>query len=281
MKTPTRNLILASTLVLAATSWTGTASAQVETRTLVDVRQETQIWTTYALNPYLRASDLKVSVQGGKATLTGTVDEGINKDLAKQIALGVSGIDSVDNKISVEPDYAPVATSDARTFGEFIDDASITAAVKSKLLWSKYSDGLSTDVDTKNSNVTLTGTADSPVAKDLAGRLAKNTRGVESVDNQLIVKKPEQLKKNEKADDKIKGDAAKGHEIADTWITAKVKSTFMYSRNVASSDISVTTSNGAVDLSGMVDSGAERALAIEIAQNIKGVKGVTAENLKF
>jgi osmotically-inducible protein OsmY len=55
----------------------------------------------------------------------------------------------------------------------------------------------------------------------------------------------------------------------------------MYSNNVNSSNISVTTDKGIVDLSGTVDSGAERELAIEIAQNLRGVKSVTSKNLKF
>ena len=46
----------------------------------------------------------------------------------------------------------------------------------------------------------------------------------------------------------------------------------MMSSNVAGSDIAVSTDKGIVTLSGNVDSGAERALAIELAQNVEGVK---------
>lgn len=290
MRTTFQRMILISTLAVAATGWMNSAVAETMKKTLTDVRQETQIWTTYALSPYLRSSDIKVSVQDGKATLSGTVEEGVSKDLAKQIALGVSGIKDVDNKIAIKADYSPAESSEARSFGEFIDDASVTAAVKSKLLWSRYADGLATDVDTKNGKVSLTGTADSAAAKELAGRLAKNTHGVKSVDNQLTLNKSaksEDAKEDKKSgksegDDKNKEEVSKaGQEISDTWITTKVKSTFMYSNNVNSSNISVTTDKGIVDLSGTVDSGAERELAIEIAQNLRGVKSVTSKNLKF
>jgi hyperosmotically inducible periplasmic protein len=67
--------------------------------------------------------------------------------------------------------------------------------------------------------------------------------------------------------------------ISDSWITTKVKSTFFYSRNVSGSDIEVITLNGVVTLRGHVDSGAERALAIELAQNLRGVKSVNAKDL--
>ena len=85
----------------------------------------------------------------GKATLTGKVEEDVNKDLAKQIALGVDGVKEVDNQILIQSDYKAPANSSARAYGEAMDDASITAAVKSKLLWSKYTSAMSTGVSTK------------------------------------------------------------------------------------------------------------------------------------
>ena len=85
-----RNLLLVSAIAAAIA---GTAFATAKpTQAVIEARQETQIWTTYALSPYLRANDLKVVVHEGKATLTGNVAEDVNKDLAKQIALGVDGI---------------------------------------------------------------------------------------------------------------------------------------------------------------------------------------------
>ena len=116
--------------------------------------------------------------------------------MAKQIALGVSGIKTVDNQIKVESDYvSPARTSEERSFGEVVDDATITASVKSKLLWGKNTDGLKMDVDTRMGEVTLHGNADSGASKELAGRMAGNTRGVVSVDNQLVVDKSHPLPK--------------------------------------------------------------------------------------
>ena len=242
-----------------------------------DARQETQIWTTYALNPYLRANNLGVSVHNGKATLTGTVEEGVNKDLAKQIALGVSGVKEVDNQIIVRADYVLPARSADRSYGEVIDDATVTSAVKSKLLWSKYTSGLTTDVDTKQGRVTLKGTAESGAASDLASRLALNTRGVLSVDNQLVV---DGMKPGTAATAAAKSSALEAEKnIADSWITTKVKSTFLYSGNVDGADIAVSTKSGIVTLTGKVSSGAERALAIELAKNVRGVKSVQSKGL--
>ena len=69
------------------------------------------------------------------------------------------------------------------------------------------------------------------------------------------------------------------NDVADGWITTKVKSTYMYSTNVNGSDIAVSTNSGVVTLTGKMDSGAERALAIELARNVRGVKSVDSNLL--
>jgi len=275
MNMQSRKLRLASCIGLAMVAISGGSVADTLSQDVTEARQETQIWTTYALSPYLRANDLKVSVHAGKATLTGKVEEEVNKDLAKQIALGVSGIKEVDNQILVQADYTPPKPTSDRGYGEIIDDATVSAAVKSKLIWSKHTDGLVTEVDTNRGKVTLKGTAETAAARDLAYRLAINTRGVTSVDNQLVVKG-----KKPGVADAVKSSANEtGKDVADAWITTKIMSTYMLSSNVDGSDITVTTTGGVVKLTGKVDSGAERALAIELAENVRGVKSVQVKGL--
>jgi osmotically-inducible protein OsmY len=235
---------------------------------LLEARQETQIWTTYALSPYLRAHEITVDVDNGKATLSGKVDEDVNKELAKQIALGVSGIKEVDNKIMVQADYVPKAST--QNYGQIIDDATVTAAVKSRLAWSKYVDSSEVHVETKAGRVTLTGEVPNAETKESVKRLAIGTRGVVAVTNQLTV-----------SSKSASTSAKPAQAISDAWITTKVKSTFFYSRNVSGSDIEVNTLNGVVTLKGKLDSGAERALAIELVQNLRGVKSVNAKDLSF
>ncbi|WP_238946874.1 BON domain-containing protein [Seongchinamella unica] len=102
-------MMLASTIMLSLAGGSSAIAADKMAQQLTDARQETQISTTYSLSSYLRATDLKVSVRNGRATLTGTVEDGVNRDLAKQIALGVSGITDVDNQIVIQQDYSPPA----------------------------------------------------------------------------------------------------------------------------------------------------------------------------
>ena len=270
-----RNFMFASAILLTMSPTEPLLAADAVTTSMDDVRQESQIATSYALNPYLRANDLKVSVQKGKAILTGKVDEKVSKELASEIARGVSGITDVDNQIVVEANYLP--NYGRSGFGDQIDDASISAAIRSKLQWNKDVDAVGTTVSTKAGRVTLTGTADSKVAKDIANRLAMNTRGVNSVNNQLVIQDNPMTKEQK---DLLKTED-ESHNISDSWITAKVKSSFMYSSNISGGDIDVSTNDGIVTLTGKVASGSERSLAIETAQNIRGVKSVKSSALLF
>nr|WP_298172406.1 BON domain-containing protein [uncultured Pseudomonas sp.] len=71
-----------------------------------------------------------------------------------------------------------------------------------------------------------------------------------------------------------------GEVVSDTWITSKVKSTFLADDSLSGMDIKVETNKGVVSLSGVVDSEAERDLAVSKAREIKGVTAVSADGLK-
>jgi hyperosmotically inducible protein len=80
------------------------------------------------------------------------------------------------------------AKSAANKAGNAIEDGAITAKVKTALLADPDVKGLMIDVDTKDGVVTLKGTADKPANKDRAVAIAKDTSGVKSVEDQLVVK---------------------------------------------------------------------------------------------
>ena len=72
--------------------------------------------------------------------------------------------------------------------GNAVEDGAITAKVKTALLADPDVKGLAIDVDTKNGVVTLKGTADKAANKSRAVAIAKDTSGVKSVEDQLVVK---------------------------------------------------------------------------------------------
>jgi hyperosmotically inducible protein len=70
-----------------------------------------------------------------------------------------------------------------------------------------------------------------------------------------------------------------GEVIDDTTITTKIKTSLLADPMVSAFAISVETSRGVVSLTGIVNSAAERARAIQIAQETGGVHRVDARNL--
>ncbi|WP_024328405.1 BON domain-containing protein [Thioalkalivibrio sp. ALR17-21] len=285
MNTTFRKLIIASGVALALGATSGAATEDSPSGNPSDIRLEERISTTYALDPHLQEGDITVSVEDGKATLTGTVPEDIHKEMAEQFARNVEGVTEVDNQLIVDAEYVPPETTDSPGFGERIADATITAAVKSRLMWSRHAEGLATDVSTASGHVTLEGTAESEEASELAERLAMTTTGVISVENRLEIRDPDTAEAPDTDDGPVAGPretaSDTGDYISDTWITTKVRSTFIWSSGVSARDISVSTEDGIVTLSGEVDSEAEHQMAIELAEQLRGVRRVDASGLTF
>lgn len=268
---PIKPLVIATLLALSVSLPPPSVAAEKSVeQSLSDANKEGRIWAGFALNRHLNPFEFDITVNGETATLSGTVDESIDKELAEQVALGVSGIKKVVNNVTVDPDWAPKPQpAGERSFGRTAEDATITATIKSKLLWSEYTDGLDINVDTNNAVVTLRGKVPSAESKDLAGRYAANTSGVRKVNNELAV-----------VADATRSRSSSEQPMTDTWVTAKVKSSLTLSRPLMDDDIDVSTTNGVVTLSGQVETAQEKSLAIEIADNIRGARQVEAGGLK-
>lgn len=144
----------------------------------------------YALNPHLNPFKIETDVDDGVVTLTGTVDSDIDRDLAGEVAKGVEGVTKVDNELQVDAKAARRSddgTNSQRGFGQWVGDATTTAAVKTKLVADTNIEARHIDVDTMNGVVTLKGEVASDEQQELAERIAKNTNGVHKVVNDLAV----------------------------------------------------------------------------------------------
>lgn len=69
--------------------------------------------------------------------------------------------------------------------------------------------------------------------------------------------------------------------VSDTWITSKVKASFLADGDISGMNIKVETNHGVVSLSGKAKTLGERDLAVQKAREIKGVKSVAAEGLQI
>ena len=73
--------------------------------------------------------------------------------------------------------------------GQYVDDRTITASVKSKLVAERASSLTRVDVDTTNHVVSLNGVVESPDQKQRAEDLAMQVRGVRRVNNNLQIQR--------------------------------------------------------------------------------------------
>jgi len=104
------------------------------------------------------------------------------KTNVRQLGLAISLIAAI-------PMFAGCAATDKRaSTGQQIDDAAITAKVKSQLLADPQVSGLQVNVDTFKGQVQLSGYVNSPEERAKAEEIARQVAGVKNVNNDLIVK---------------------------------------------------------------------------------------------
>jgi osmotically-inducible protein OsmY len=79
-------------------------------------------------------------------------------------------------------------TRGQETVGAYVDDAAITTAVKAKFVEDKTVDAGAIKVETLNGTVALSGFAKSSAERQQAEAIARNTKGVREVRNNLTVR---------------------------------------------------------------------------------------------
>jgi osmotically-inducible protein OsmY len=124
-----------------------------------------------------------VEVKDGIVTLKGEASSTAQKELTAEYAKDIEGVKEVKNEMTV----AATPELVERTAGEKIDDASVTAQVKTALLNHRSTSSINTKVETRNGEVTLTGIAKNDAEKSLVTKLVSDIQGVTSVKNQMTV----------------------------------------------------------------------------------------------
>ena len=141
-------------------------------------------------------------------------------------------------------------------------DPGVTTAVKAKLAADDTVKAYKIDVDTKDGVVTLSGTVDTAEAKTRAVEVARTTKGVSSVQDQLAVA-PAAVATSGAAE-----------PLTDAAITATVKTALLADPLSAGLKIDVDTKSAVVTMSGTVATPAEKTRAEEVAKNVPGVNSV-------
>jgi osmotically-inducible protein OsmY len=164
-------------------------------------------------------------------------------------------------------------SSDFNAVKEYSEDAATTSAVKSALALNKQLSSLDIHVDSINNpgksgnDVTLTGHVPTEDDKRVAGEIARGTKGVANVVNNLQV------------DTKIQAVNAEKQYVPDLEIKAAVLQSILNNPGLKTQQIKVDVSNGAVKLSGSVGSSSQKAAAESAARSISNVRNVDSNSL--
>lgn len=164
---------------------------------LKDAWLDGRLESALLFNQHLNSFDIATHVENGVVRLEGSVESDIERDLAGEIAKSIDGVRDVDNRLTVDPAKARQAresdaSREARGFRQAVSNATLTARIKSKLLANGNTSGLAVNVDSRDGEVTLSGTVGSDEEKELIERIAGNTEGTTSVDNRLMVEPEEE-----------------------------------------------------------------------------------------
>jgi osmotically-inducible protein OsmY len=147
--------------------------------------------TVLALNEHLNVYSIAVRVRNAEVRLSGDVASELDKALAEELVIGISGIESVRNELQVKNDLLGEITSEQlksrRSFARWIDDLTTTAVIRSKYLTNREVGGLDINVQTRDDVVTLSGVVDSAAESALAEQIAMNTGDVVQVENRILV----------------------------------------------------------------------------------------------
>jgi osmotically-inducible protein OsmY len=132
---------------------------------------------------HVSASGTTVYVKDGIVTLQGEAPSMASKELATEYARDVENVKEVKNDMTV----AKTEPKADESTGEKIDDASITAEVKSSLLSHRSTSALHTSVSTTDGVVTVGGVAKNDAERSLVTKLATDINGVTSVVNNMTI----------------------------------------------------------------------------------------------
>lgn len=163
--------------------------------------------------------------------------------------------------------------------GGAVNDATLTARVKTSFISDPQVSALRIDVDTADGIVTLTGTVNSAAEKDAAERIARATSGVLDVVNSLQVAGASEssdadLDRPAEPSGSPAASPQNNTDFTDGAITAAVKTHLAFKKDVAAHDIEIETRDGVVTLNGLVRTQAEKELAGKVAMDTAGVKRV-------
>lgn len=192
MTSPTRPTLFL--LVLAGVASTGlvgcdqrpatTNTAPVSTTVGMEIDDSvvtTRVKSALLADPDVKSLDIMVQTRKGQVQLSGFVDTRERMEQAIALVRKVEGVKGVDNGMTVKEGQA--------TVGNAVDDSVITTRVKSALFADPDIKSFDIKVETRKGLVQLSGFVGNAAQIDRAVAIARAVEGVQSVTNEMTLKK--------------------------------------------------------------------------------------------
>lgn len=138
-------------------------------------------------------------------------------------------------------------------------DSRIESSARQSYVFKTYLRNDDISIQSREGNVSLTGTVSEESHKTLAYETVAGLPGVRNVDNRLEVK------------------GARPDDNPDAWLLTKVKTTLLFHRSVSAGTTEVDVKDGVVTLRGRASSQAQLELTTEYVKDVDGVKEVKNE----
>lgn len=163
-----------------------------------------------------------------------------------------------------------------------VSDSAATSAIQSRLDWSSAIDASDVRLVTRGGVTEIRGLVRSEAQRLLVGDVARDTYGVERVNNQLDVNDWAPVTDTAR-EIVVTRDAERARDHgklrSDAWIAAALTYTLSFSRAIDTCQIAVESADGKVSLRGTIASTAARDSALALAKDTLGVQSANATEL--
>ena len=181
-RTPAASGIASAAGTIAPAASTGTPPTATSVGTEIDDSVVTaRVKAALLADDAAKGLEIKVETRKGQVQLSGFVDTQARIDNAVVLTRKVEGVKGVENGMSLKQGKA--------TVGNTVDDGIVTAKVKSALLADPAVKSFDIAIVTRKGEVQLSGFVDNQAQADRAIEIARGVEGVQSINNEMSVKK--------------------------------------------------------------------------------------------
>jgi osmotically-inducible protein OsmY len=232
----------------------------------------TQVQARYFSNPSIAGRDINVTTSNGVVTLTGRVDSEAEKADAVAVARTVEGVARVDDRLVVQREEPPVATTGTLPSASIplapIDDSRVSTSIQAKYFLDNTLKGRRIDVQASRGVVTLRGEVASDNERAQALLLARTTEGAQRVEDMLTVNAA--LDRQPAATTAPAAAPAPAASQDDALVKA-VQTRLAADKQAAAGAVEVTAKDGVILVDGMVPTAAAKQRILTIVRQTPNV----------